>query len=177
MSTVLVERRRTTGDIVLGALVALAGVFILGDALFASTIVVTVIGVATLAAGVVLLVGGIVRAKEPWGWAPMAGGALLAVLGLFMLVNTGVALITFALISGVLFLVGGVVRLGASVHAPKGRLVLIVSGVVSIGLGLYLLFGSAELQEKFLGIVIGVQVVIEGITLIALGRYRVTATA
>lgn len=102
MSAVIVERRRSGSDIVIGALVVVAGLFVLGDALFASTVAVSLIGAVTLGAGAVLLIG-----------------------------------------------------------------------LVLIGLGLYVLFGPATIQMQVIGVLIGVQVVIEGLTLITLGRVRV----
>lgn len=173
MSAVIVERRRSGSDIVVGALVIVAGLFVLADALFASTVAVNLIGAVTLGAGAVLLIGGIARAKQEWGWVPLAGGALLIVLGLFMLVRTEVALVTIALVAGALFLVGGLARLMAAIQPVKHRLILVISGLVSIGLGLYVLFGPTTIQMKVIGILLGIQVVIEGLTLITLGRVRV----
>jgi uncharacterized membrane protein HdeD (DUF308 family) len=54
---------------------------------------------------------------------------------------------------------------------------MIFSGLVSLALGLIVLFNLVAASFQLLGILIGVQAVVDGITLLILGRWRVVDTA
>jgi len=173
MSTVTVERRRTGWDVVLGILLVLAALIILGDVAFATVVSVLVLGWTSLLAGLLMLAGAILRIRAGGGWSIALGGAVLTVLGLFMLRNLTFTAMTLTVLAGALFLSGGLARVVSAVQSGRHRVLLMVSGLVSVVLGLYVLFNPAGATLSLLGILLGIQVLVEGLTLILLGRVRV----
>jgi uncharacterized membrane protein HdeD (DUF308 family) len=94
------------------------------------------------------------------------------VLGLFMIRNPSVAALSLTLMAGALFLVSGIVRLAVSFSNKEDRVVLIIGGVVSTILGLIVLFNIWAATLTLLGILVGIEALIEGMTLLVMGRYH-----
>src|SRR3712207_1716215 len=90
MTHVLLERRRTGVDLVVGVLLILAALFLLGNVVLATALSVRVLGWTALVGGVVLLVRAFVGARAGASWPSALGGVVLAVLGLFMLRNPAI---------------------------------------------------------------------------------------
>jgi uncharacterized membrane protein HdeD (DUF308 family) len=172
MTAIFLERRRTGWDIIVGTLLILAGFVILGDTVLATEISVLLIGWTALFSGVVLLVGSFLRIKSIGFLSAALGGAMLAVLGLFVLRNPDVGAVSLTLLAGSLFLTSGLTRIFVSSHAPALRVPLLISGLISLALGLFVLFNLAEASHTLLGVLLGVQTVLEGATLIIAGRVR-----
>jgi uncharacterized membrane protein HdeD (DUF308 family) len=59
----------------------------------------------------------------------------------------------------------------------EARGLLIVSGIVSVVLGLFVLFNLASATLTLLGVLLGIQTVVEGLTLLVAGRLRPAAPA
>lgn len=172
MTTTPVTRRRTAWDVIVGLLLVLAGVFLLGNVVFATAISVWVIGWTSLVSGILLLLGAVFRIKTGGFWSAVLGGAVLTVVGLFILRNPAVGAVALTLASGMTFFVSGLARMAWSFAEGPGRLVLFVSGLVSLGLGFYVLFNLGTATLVLLGTLLGIQTLLEGITLIAVGRLR-----
>ena len=100
----------------------------------------------------------------------------MVVLGLLFLRNTGAAALTLTLLAGVIFLTAGIVRLMAAFHDPLFRWPLVFSGVVSTALGLIVLFNLFDATYVLLGTLLGVYSIVDGITMMAIGRWRVVRT-
>lgn len=173
MVQTVLERSRTGWDIALGALIAMGGLVILGHAAIATKVSVLFLGWMLLLFGVVGLVGALFRIGKGGFWAPALTGGLLAVLGLFMLRNTAAAAVTLTLIAGALFLAGGITRLVAAGGQPEYRGVLIFSGLVSAGLGLVVLLDLFSASYVLLGVLLGVETLMDGIAMMIMGRVKV----
>ena len=171
MTTVL-ERRRTGWDVVLGILLVLGGLFVLGNAALATALSVLILGWVAVGAGVVVLVGAFVRRGGGFSWSAALGGAVLVVLGVFILRNPLAGAVSFTLLMGALFLAVGLARIVGASQAPELRGLLIVSGIFSIILGLVVLLNLVGAATVLLGILLGIQIVIEGVTLLVGGRAR-----
>jgi membrane protein HdeD len=167
------QRRRTSWDLVLGALSALAGVFVLGHVAFASLVSILFVGWMLLVGGIVLAISAVVGWSDPTHRWDLASGALLAILGLGLVRNPGVGLLVLTLLAGSLLLLGGVVRLVAAFQDGAPRAVLAINGIVTILLGMMVLLNWPVSAVWFLGTILGVQLVLDGITLAAVGRIRV----
>ena len=102
----------------------------------------------------------------------MLGGAILAVIGLFILRNPVVGAVALTLGAGVTFFVSGLTRMAWAFNAEKGRLLFIISGLISLGLGFYVLFNLGSATLVLLGTLLGIQTVLEGLSLILIGRVR-----
>lgn len=173
MATAVIERRRTGWDVILGILLVIGSFIVLGDVLLATAVSVVLIGWTSLVSGVLMLVGALFRIKSGGGWSVALGGAVLTVLGLFMLRNLIVGAVMLTVLAGALFLTGGLVRVVTAFQSDKHKLILAISGVVSIGLGVFVLINPITATLSLLGILLGVQILVEGLTLITLGRLRV----
>lgn len=176
MSLAQFEVRRTGWDVVFGALLAIGGVAILAYAAFWTEVSVLFLGWMLVAAGVIALVASFFRIGKGGFWAEALTGALLGVLGLFMLTHTAAIAGVLTLVAGTLFLAGGVVRLVVAAEERAYRFPLILGGLVSVALGLIVLFNLFEASAVLLGVLLGVQVLVDGIVMMLIGRWHVTET-
>lgn len=172
MTLPALERRRTGWDVILGILIVIAGFVVLGDVIVATKVSVLLLAWTALFSGIVLLVGSLFRIRSGGAWSAAIGGAVLAVLGVFMLRNPAIGAVTLTLLAGALFLAGGLARIVAAFQSPNHKVILTISGLVSIALGVYVLINPAAATLVLLGVLLGVQILIEGLTLITLGRLR-----
>lgn len=166
------ERRRTGWDIVLGLLLLILGFIVLGNAVLATAVSVFWTAWLTLIGGLMMLIVALMSIRSGFSWSTLLGGAALAVLGIFMLRNPLVAAIALTMMAGAIFFVSGVVRIGLAFTVPSHKWIFVFSGLVSIVLALWILTNPATATLKLLGILLGVQVLSEGITLIVSGRLR-----
>jgi membrane protein HdeD len=99
------------------------------------------------------------------------------VLGLFLLRNVVAGALTLTLITGALLLTIGLTRIFGAFGVPEARGLLLVSGLISAALGLFVLLNLATATFTLLGVLLGTQTLLDGITLIAAGRIRPTRSA
>jgi membrane protein HdeD len=166
------ERRRTGWDVVLGILSVVAGVVTLGHVALASAISVLFLGWTILFGGVALAVSALVGWKDPGRRWDLAFGALLFLVGLGFVRNPGVGLLTLTLLAGSLLLVGGVVRIVAAFQPGAPRALLLLSGAVTLLLGFMVLNQWPVSALWFLGTVLGIELILGGITTAISGRLR-----
>lgn len=169
--------RRTAVDMILGLLIVVAGLVLLGNVVFATAISVLVLGWTVLFAGVVEIVTAFFRIKSGGFFSAALGGAILTVLGVFILRNPLIGAVALTLLAGSLFLASGLTRIFASAQFTQGRWVLIASGIISVLLGLWVLFNIGTATLTLLGTLLGIQTLLEGVTLLAVGRLRPPKTA
>src|SRR5690242_17676853 len=163
--TTALERRRTGWDVVLGILLVLAGLVVLANAVVATFLSVLLLGWFAVGAGVVTLVGAFVRGSSGISWSAAFGGAVLVVLGVFIVRNPLGGAVGLTVLAGSLFLAVGLARLIAASQVPAARGLLIVTGIVSVLLGLVVLFNLWAAAPALLGILLGIQIVIEGVVI------------
>jgi uncharacterized membrane protein HdeD (DUF308 family) len=123
-----------------------------------------------LIGGAIALIGSFFCIGKGGFWSAALSGALLVVLGLVFLRNTGAAATTLTLIAGTVFLVSGVVRLAVAANEPEYRAAMIFSGVISTALGLIVLLNLFTSSYVLLGILLGVQALADGLTMMLVGR-------
>ena len=166
------ERRRTTWDVVFGVLTMVAGGVMLGHVALASLVSVLFLGWALIIGGVVVFVSAITSWGEPGHWWAVIAGGLLAVLGLGFVRNPGASLLLLTLLAGSLFIVGGMVRLVAAFQPGAPKAILLVSGAVTLLLGL-MVFSQWPISALwYLGMVLGIQLILDGLTTATSGRVR-----
>lgn len=163
-------RRRTLGDLLLGALVVLLGLVVLGHALVATKISVLFLGWLLFAGGVVTLAASLFRFGKDGFWAGALGGGLMTVIGIVFLRNVSAAAATLTLVVGAMFLMSGLVRLVAAFQMVEGRIPTLLVGVVSTVFGLLVLLNLTDASSKLLGFLIGIQILAEGIAIMLVGR-------
>lgn len=172
-STLVIDRRRTGWDVVFGIVLIVVGIVLLGDVAVATKISVWFIAWSTLLAGVLLLIGALLRIRSGGAVWAAVGGAILTVIGLFMIRNPEIGALTLTLLAGALFLAGGLVRLVMAFQADRYKALLAIGGLVSLALGIWVLVDPQSATLKLLGLLLGVQILVEGLTLATLGRLRI----
>jgi membrane protein HdeD len=171
----LLERRRTGWDVVFGVLSVFAGIVALGHVALAGAISVLFLGWTILFGGIAIAVGAIAGWKDGRRRWDLPLGMLLFLVGLGFVRNPGVGLLTLTLLAGSLLLVGGVVRLVAAFQPEAPRGMLLFSGAVTLLLGLMVLSQWPVSALWFLGTLLGIELILEGITTAVAGRVRPVA--
>lgn len=164
--------RRTAWDVILGAVIIVGGIILLGNVVLATAVSVLLLGWIALASGVVLVVGSVFRIKSGGFWSAALGGAILVVLGLFVLRNPLIGAVSLTLMAGSMFFASGLTRVITASQSKQGRWLLVISGLISIGLGLWVLVNISTATLVLLGTLVAIQTLLEGITLILVGRLR-----
>src|SRR3954452_5223971 len=162
--------RLTTGGLVLGGAVVLLGLVVLANTVFATTLSLQFLGWLLLVSGVVTLGAALFLIGKHDFWVGALGGGLMTVLGLVLVRHTSAAAVTLTLVAGAMFLATGTARLVAAFQSSTERWALLLSGGVSTILGLIVLFNIATASEHLLGLILGVQIVADGIAIMIVGR-------
>ena len=76
------------------------------------------------------------------------------------------------MLAGSLFLAVGLARIVTASQAPAARGLLTATGILSVLLGLVVLFNLWTAAPSLLGVLLGVQILIEGVTVAVAGRWR-----
>ncbi|PKH40933.1 Uncharacterized membrane protein HdeD, DUF308 family [Nocardioides alpinus] len=161
---------RAAVDLLLGGLQVLVGIIILGHTVTATALSLLFVGWLLLATGIFIVFLAVFQIGKDGIWTALLGGGLMTVLGLLFLRHTGAAALTVTLAAGSLFLVVGIARLAASFQDPEHRWSLVFGGAVSAVLGLIILFNIVAATFTLLGVLLGVQVVTEGLMTMVFGR-------
>lgn len=164
--------RRTPLDLILGAVIIVGGFILLGNVVLATAVSVLLLGWIALVSGVLLVAGSLFLIRSGGFWSAALGGTILVVLGLFVLRNPLIGALSLTLMAGSMFLASGLTRVITASQSKQGRWLLVLSGVISVGLGLWVLFNIATATLTLLGTLVGIQTLLEGITLILVGRLR-----
>ena len=172
--TIALERRRTGWDILFGILSVVAGIIVLSHVALAGVISVLFTGWMLLIGGVVLAVSALVNWSDPPRRWNLAYGGLIGMLGFSFVNNPGIGLLTLTLLAGSLLFVGGVLRIVLAFQPGMPRGLLLFSGLITLALSLLILAGWPASALWFLGTVLGVQLIIDGITTALTGRLRLS---
>jgi uncharacterized membrane protein HdeD (DUF308 family) len=173
MSQLIVERRRTAWDMVLGVILVVLGLVVLGHVLIATTVSVIFLGWLAVISGIVGIIAAFMRIGRGGFWFPALTGGLLLVLGIFFLRHPTIAALTLTLLAGALFLATGITRLIAAFENQAFRWPLLISGIVSAVLGLIVLANLFEASLVLLGTLLAIETIADGITLLVFGRVHV----
>jgi uncharacterized membrane protein HdeD (DUF308 family) len=159
--------------LLLGLVLILAGMFVLGDVVFASIVSAMFIGVAAIVAGAFE----IIHAFWTKGWGGFLWQILLGVLYIcagFVLLSQPVAgALILTWVIGIVMLASGMVRLvvGIDRWSSMGWL-LLLSGVFGIVAGLIILRGWPQSGLWFLGLLLGIDLIFHGVGWLATARGR-----
>jgi membrane protein HdeD len=163
---------RTWWDVVLGGILVGTGVVVLGDVVVATVISVLFLGWTLVIGGAISIVTSLFRIRRGGFWVGMLGGVLALVAGVVFLRRPGATLLALSLAIGAVMLVSGITRLVAAVQHREARLALLLSGVLSIVLGLFVLGRWPTSALWLVGTLLGIQLIVDGMVLILVGRLR-----
>ncbi|MBW7982770.1 HdeD family acid-resistance protein [Enterobacillus tribolii] len=145
----LLRKQRTT-LLVLSLLLLLGGIFCLINPLASGAVLSIVVGILFLLSGITLIASMISnRSGNLW---PMIAGILMGiaylVMGYVFVTNPAAGILTLAFFLGVLFLLGGVIRLitGFKLRGVSGSWVQILIGVLDLIIA-YLLLSAGPLTS------------------------------
>lgn len=169
--------RRTPWDVIFGLLAVVASFFLFGNVLFATTLSVWIFAWTTLFTGIVLVIGALLRIKSGGFWSAALGGAIMIVVGVFIMRNPLIGAATLTLLVGAMFFAAGLARLVGAAQAGAGRWVLVLSGLISVGLGIWVLFNITAATATLLGTILAIQMLIEGLSMMTVGRLRLPKAA
>nr|NLD41522.1 sulfate permease [Actinomycetales bacterium] len=164
--------RRTPWDVILGVLLVLSSLFLFGNVLFATAISVFLVAWTSLSSGIVVLLASLFRMKSGSFWSGALGGAVLIVIGIFILRNPVIGAVALTLMVGSTFLASGLTRVVGAAQVSDARWLLVFSGIISVALGVWVLFNIAAATAVLLGVIIAIQILTEGLTMILVGRLR-----
>ena len=159
--------------VVIGVVLILAGMVALANPFAASLAVTTIVGVIFLLSGVIqswlLFRDGTVHGR---GWNILA--AVLAILvGVWLLANPLAGVVSLTLMVGALFFVTGITRL-MTLGALRGTpfyWMMLISGLGSIAIGVLVLFDLGQAATTLLGVLLGIQLLIDGLGVAAIGLF------
>ncbi|MGI1661318.1 HdeD family acid-resistance protein [Palleronia sp. KMU-117] len=148
-------------------LMVVAGVVALVFPLFTTLAVTLVLGWILIANGIVHLISLLAAARSPGFWLSLISAALSVVVGVLLIRNPGLALGALVLLLIVYFMVEGTAKVALSLTVrplPNWGLVLL-SGILGVAIGLYLLFNPA-VSLWLIGFLVGFHLVAEGAALV-----------
>lgn len=161
-------------QLALGVLSVIAGIFILMNPFAASLAVEQLAGWSFLILGIVQIVEAFMA--EGWGgklWS-LALGLLGVLLGLNLIGKPLAGLVALTIVVGMLFLVSGAIKLsvGFRIRSSNLKWAIILSGVASLALAFIVLTNIPFSAVATLGILLGIEMLSNGATGIALAVSR-----
>jgi uncharacterized membrane protein HdeD (DUF308 family) len=128
------------------------------------------LGWVAVLGGLAGIVASLYRLGRPGFWPTLLGAALALVVGIAFLRRPDLGAAGLTLLLGSALLVGGVTRIVGGIgeqHENRGW--IIADGVISLLLGLLILFGWPGSTLWVLGTFLGIYLIVEGVTFILLG--------
>jgi len=158
--------------VALGIIFMIAGVIALGSVVVATASAVLIVGIMMIMAGVAEIIAAF-RVKE-WGKAIFLGlvGALYVAAGVIAFESPLLAAAVLTLLLGIALMVGGIVRMFLAWHmreAGKPWGWVVVSGIISLLLGLMIVAQWPYSGLYVLGIFVGVDLIFIGSSWLSIG--------
>ena len=156
--------------IILGIVTVIAGFFAILNPLAGSIAVTLLTGWSFLLIGVLQIIA--VFRETDWGariWSLLL--AVLAILaGISLLGNPLAGVISLTYLLAILFIVSGIFKIIASFGMQPGnwKWLVLLSGVLSLGLGILIFANFSEAALTTLGLLLGIQLISDGASMLGL---------
>ena len=164
--------KAATTMIIAGALALIAGIIALIFPLPASLAVTVLVGWSLLIASALGLYAALADKLMPSrGWAVFFNLLEMAI-GVWILTNPLAGMVSLTIMVGAMMFASGIMRILVSrSYRANGSLfwTMLLSGVVSLGLGLYVLFALPAASMVLLGLLVAFELIVIGAMLLALG--------
>ena len=156
--------------LVLGIVVIALGIMCIGKAQTATTFSILALGWILAISGVLWLINAFRTITVPVFFLYLLNALIRGGVGYLLISHPNAGAEGVTMVLAVLFIVGGIFRItGASVIQFPYWGWTVLSGLVSVGLGVFLLATFATSTTYFIGIVIGVDLIFDGGALVAFG--------
>lgn len=154
-----------------GIILLLGGFIALVFPLPASIAITLLVGITFLLGGVASLYAGVFNAGLPGRWWIVLTGLLELALGVWLVADPLAGLVSLTVAAGVLFLLSGLGRIALSLsfRGTSGFWAVLLSGVISAGLGLYVLVNLQAASPVLLGTLLAIELILVGAALLSLG--------
>lgn len=152
-----------------GIALVLIGALAMSAAVFTTLLTIVLIGSLLLVAGIVQSISSIWAHKWSGGFQSLLAGILYSVLGIVILLHPSVTALTITLLLIILYIIGGLVKIAAALTTPfQQRGLILFSGIISVVLG-GLIWAQWPVSGLWvIGLFIGIDLVIVGLTWISL---------
>ena len=150
-----------------GVLMIVAGVLALIYPYIASVTLVYLLGWILIISGVLQGIGLIGARDVPHFWLQLISVVLAILIGVLLLRNPDAGLMIMTVLLIVFFMVEGISKVifALNIRPFDGWAWVFLSGAIGILLGVYLLFNMPLSSEWVLGVLLGIQLVVEGVAL------------
>ena len=157
--------------IVLGVLVAIGGVLALANPFAASLTVTTLVGIIFLVGGAGQLWLAVTHPAMPERFWTGLIGLIALIAGVSLIADPLGGLVTLTVLLGILLIVGGIGRLLLAYALRETRFfwILLITGAAGILIGGLIFSNIAEAATSLLGLLLGIQLLVEGVALVILG--------
>jgi uncharacterized membrane protein HdeD (DUF308 family) len=159
--------RYSTWYLIEGIFLVIAGVIALAFPYLASVTLVLLLGWILIISGVLQAIGLIGAKDVPHFWWQLVSAVLAVVIGVLLLRNPNAGLLVMTILLIVYFLVEGISKVvfALNIRPFPGWGWLLASGIIGILLGAYLWSNMPLSSEVILGILLGIQLIVEGAAL------------
>ena len=156
--------------VALGVLFVVAGIAALAYSQIATLFVMVFVGWMFLISGILEVAHAIARKGWQGFWLDLFSGIITALAGVFILMHPGTGASVMTIFLGVLFLIGGIFRIGTGIAIKNPyRGWFIFHGAISVILGLMILAGWPYSAVWVIGTLVAIELLMEGFQLISLG--------
>jgi uncharacterized membrane protein HdeD (DUF308 family) len=161
---------RWWGALLLGAVFIFAGLFVLGDVVWATAISAFLIGVLLLVAGASEIVHAVAEPYWRGFFLRLLVGVLYAICGVMLISDPMSASVALTFVFAIALIASGIVRLFQAAHYWRwAGWLLLVSGFVGIAAGLVILSKWPVSGLWVLGFLVGIDLLLHGFWWLALG--------
>ena len=170
-------RRYSTWYLVQGVLMVIAGIVALLYPFVSSVALVLFLGWILIISGIVQGISLISAQNVPNFWLQLVSAVLSIIVGVLFLLRPGEAVVTLALLLIVFFMVEGFAKIVFSLTIrPLPNWGWVLASIVGILLSFYLLANLTTTAVWLLGVLLGIQLICEGVALSSLA-WRVRRSA
>ena len=157
---------------IIGILIAVLGVIAIVYPEGFGKVSVTVIGVFMIIGGLLRLTFAITSFSMGTLFSRYLYGILMIIGGVWIIGNPDMGLEALTIVMAVYFIIDGLTELmySFSLMPIGGGVFLLLSGIISIGLGVLIFMKFPESSTYFVGMYLGIKLFIDGITLALTGR-------
>ena len=163
-------RRYSSWYLIQGALMFIAGIVALVYPIVSSAALVLFLGWILIVSGIFQGISLIGAQNVPYFWLQLVSAVLSIIVGVLFLRRPGEAVVTLALLLIVFFMVEGFAKIVFSLTIrplPNWGWVL-ASGIIGVLLSIYLLTNLSTTAVWLLGVLLGIQLICEGLALSSL---------